>query len=129
MFELKKLFEPGKCAMANNRLHLRLDCEDCCHLLLRDSFCSATIKNISLGGALVQFQDPLPGVHVGDNCRVSLGGELTCEYNCEVVRIETSNVALRFIDMVSEYYHNESNHHIHRYHDHQHLVLAKTERA
>jgi hypothetical protein len=57
------------------------------------------VKNISLGGALVHFYDPLPGVHIGDTCKVSLGGELTCEYICEVVRVETSNVALRFIDM------------------------------
>jgi len=88
-----------------------------------------TVKNISLGGALMHFRDPLPGVLVGDNCKVSLGEVLTCEYNCEVVRVETSNVALKFIDMVSENYHNGWDHHINRYHDHQQHVLAKTERA
>jgi hypothetical protein len=126
---LKKLFDPGKYAMENKRLHLRLDCEDCCHLFMRDSLYSATVKNISLGGVLMHFHDPLPGVRVGDNCKVRLGEVLTCEYNCEVVRVETSNVALRFIDMVSENYPNGWDHHIRRYHDHQHLVLAKTERA
>jgi len=115
--------------MANNRLNLRLDCEDCCHLHVRDSFYSATVKNVSLGGALVHFHDPLPGVQIGDNCKVSLGEEFTYEYNCEVVRVETCDVALRFIDMVSENHPNEFDCYIHRYHYHQHLVLAKTERA
>lgn len=85
--------------MTDYRLHIRLDCEDRCHLHLRDSFYSAMVKNISLGGALVYFYDPLPAIHVGDNCKVSLGEDLACEYICEVVRVETSNVALRFIDM------------------------------
>jgi hypothetical protein len=96
---------------------------------LRDSYYAATVRNISLGGALVNFHDPLPGVHIGDNCRVSLGEELTCEYNCEVVRVETSDIALRFIDMVSENFPYEPDQLVHRYHDHQHTGLAKTGRT
>jgi len=85
--------------MAEHRLHIRLDCKDRCQLHLKDSFYPAIVKNISLGGALVHFQDPLPGVHIGDNCTVCLGGELDCEYICEVVRVGTSNIALSIIDM------------------------------
>jgi hypothetical protein len=89
--------------MEENRLHIRIDLEDRCHLHLRDSFYSAMVKNISLGGILVHFYDPLPSVHVGENCRVSLGEEQTCEYVCEVVRVEPSNVALRLIDLEIPY--------------------------
>jgi hypothetical protein len=85
--------------MVNNRLHIRLNCEDHCHLYLRNSFFSAVVKNISLGGALVHFLDPLVGFNVGDNCKVSLGKEPTCEYFCEVVRAENYSLALKFIDM------------------------------
>jgi len=85
--------------MTDHRLHKRLDCEESCRLLLKDSFYSGIVENISLGGALVHFYNPLPGVHVGDNCKVVLGRELTCGYICEVVRVGTSNVALRFIGM------------------------------
>jgi hypothetical protein len=85
--------------MAEHRLHTRLDCDDHCQLKLRDTFYPATVKNISLGGALVHFYDNLPGVNVGDNCNVSLGGELTCEYSCEVLRVETSKVALSIMGM------------------------------
>jgi hypothetical protein len=85
--------------MAYYRLQKRYDCEDHCQLRLRDSIYSAMIVNISVGGALVHFYDPLPGVHVGENCKMSLKKELTCVYNCEVVRVETSNIALRMIDI------------------------------
>ncbi|NTW50614.1 MAG: PilZ domain-containing protein, partial [Chlorobiales bacterium] len=51
--------------MVDNRHNKRLDCEECCHLRLRDSFYSAMIKNISLGGALVHFYDSQPGARVG----------------------------------------------------------------
>ena len=97
--KFEKPYEQGKCAMAGYRLHKRLDCEEHCYLRLRDSFYSAMVRNISLGGALVHFFYPLTGVHVGDNCKVSLGEELTFEYNCEVVRVETPDIALRFIDI------------------------------
>lgn len=85
--------------MTTHRLHVRLDCEDRCHLHLGDSYYPAMVKNISLAGALVHFYDPMPGIQVGDNCKVRLGGDLTCEYNCEVVRVETSKLALSLIDM------------------------------
>jgi hypothetical protein len=85
--------------MTDKRIHMRLDCEEHCKLHLKDLFYPAMVRNISLGGALVHFYDPLPGVNVGDNCKVSLNGDLYCEYDCEIARIDTSHVALRFIDM------------------------------
>ncbi len=82
--------------MANNRRHKRLDCEDHCYLHLGDSFYSGLIKNISMGGSLVRFSYPLA---VGDNCKVIMNSGLLCEFICEVVRVEVSNVALKFIDI------------------------------
>jgi hypothetical protein len=49
-----------------------------------------------MGGSLVRFSYPLA---VGDNCKVSMNSGLLCEFLCEVVRVEASNVALRFIDI------------------------------
>jgi hypothetical protein len=49
-----------------------------------------------MGNSLVRFSYPLA---VGDNCKVSMNSGLLCEFLCEVVRVEASNVALRFIDI------------------------------
>jgi hypothetical protein len=89
----------GKCAMGNQRLHIRLECKERCHLHLRDSFYSARAENISLGGVLVHFSDSLSGLHVGDNCKLTMNGHLNYEYLCEIARVETAHVALRFVGM------------------------------
>jgi hypothetical protein len=86
-------------AMANQRLHIRLECKERCHLHLRDSFYPARAENISLGGVLVHFDDSLPGLHVGDNCKLMMDGLHNYEYLCEIARVETAHVALRFIGM------------------------------
>ena len=52
-----------------------------------------------MGGALVQFFYLQPGIHVGDTIKMTLKRENTFEFNCEVIRVEASNVALRFIDI------------------------------
>jgi hypothetical protein len=85
--------------MAGYRLNKRVGRDNRCHLHLGDSYYAGLIKNISMGGALVHFYEPLPGLHVGDNCKLRLGEELTCEFICEVVRVEAPDVALRFIDI------------------------------
>jgi hypothetical protein len=82
--------------MAEDRAHKRLDCEDHCYFHVGDSFYSGIVKNISLGGALVNFLYPLT---VGEICKVSMNGRHNCEYDCEVVRVKTPDVALRFIDL------------------------------
>ena len=85
--------------MANRRHHIRLECKERCHLHLGDSFYPAVAENISLGGILVYFNDSPAGLYVGDNCRLTMNGHLYCEYLCEITRIETAHVALRFIGM------------------------------
>ena len=85
--------------MAGYRLNKRLDCEEFCHLHLRDSFYPARVENISLGGALVHFFYPLPGIRVGDNIKMTLSRETTFEFDCEVIRVVASDVALKFIDI------------------------------
>ena len=89
----------GETAMANYRLHARLECKERCHLHMRDSFYSARAENISLGGVLVHFNDSPPGLHVGDNCRLTMNGHLYCEYLCEITRVDTAHAALTFIGM------------------------------
>jgi hypothetical protein len=85
--------------MAGYRRHKRRVCEEYCHLHLGDSSYPARIENISFGGALVHFFRTLPGIHVGDKFKMTLKREITFEFNCEVIRVGTSNVALRFIDI------------------------------
>jgi hypothetical protein len=85
--------------MANQRLHIRLECKERCHLCLKDSLYPAIVENISLGGVLVHFNDSLPGLHVGDNCKLMMNGHLNYEYLCEISRVETAHVALRFVGM------------------------------
>ncbi|MGD0585289.1 MAG: PilZ domain-containing protein [Oryzomonas sp.] len=85
--------------MGNKRLHIRLECKERCQLHLRDSFYSARAENISLGGVLVHFNDPLPGLLVGDNCKLTMNGDHNYEYLCEIARVETAHVALRFVGM------------------------------
>ena len=83
--------------MEECRLHNRIDYDWQCSLHLCDTFYSAKVKNISLVGALVHCNDSLPGVLVGDQCKMSLNGELICKYDCKVVRVEASHIAVRFI--------------------------------
>lgn len=82
--------------MAEHKRRMRVDCEEQCRLLLRDSSYLATVKNISFGGALIHFYESLPDLHVGDRCKVRMNGESIREYSCEVVRIGTSDVAVMF---------------------------------
>ena len=80
----------------HTRRRMRVDCKDKCYLRLRDSIFLATVKDISMDGALLHFYDPLPGVHVGDDCNVGLDGENIYEYACKVARVDTSDVGLKF---------------------------------
>jgi hypothetical protein len=85
--------------MACNRRNTRRICKEYCQLYLGDSSYPARIENISFGGALVHFFCPLPGIHVGDELKMTLKREITFEFNCVVIRVGISNVALRFIDI------------------------------
>lgn len=85
--------------MPHYRIHKRLNCDEFGQLHLRDSFYPVRIENISPGGALVYNFCTLPDLHVGDNVRMTLKRKITFHFNCEVIRIETSYVALSFIDI------------------------------
>jgi hypothetical protein len=85
--------------MTGYRLNKRRDCEEYCHLHLKDSFYPARVENISMGGALVHFFYLQPGIHIGDMIKMTLKREITIVCDCEVIRVESSNVALRFIDI------------------------------
>lgn len=100
--ELNKRDKMGG-AMSENKRRIRVDCDDRCQLLLNDSSCLATVKNISFGGALIHFYNQLPDLHVGDNCKVRMNGEPSNEYSCEVVRVENYNIAVIFNDMERSY--------------------------
>jgi len=89
--------------MAEYKRRIRIDSEERCQLLLRDSSYLAKVKNISSGGALIHFYDPLPDLHVGDNCKVRMNEESTSEYSCEVVRVENSDIAVMFNDTARLY--------------------------
>ena len=85
--------------MAEYRHHIRVDCEKRCILQMRDLYYLVTVKNFSLGGALVNFYFPVQDLHVGDNCSISVGEGSFRKYFCEVVRVDTPKIALKFIDM------------------------------
>lgn len=86
--------------MENKRLNTRLECNERCQLRWSDSFYSATIRNVSLTGALVHFDNQLPDVQTGVKCTVHLCKDrdsYPCEYTCKIIRVETSDIALKFI--------------------------------
>jgi hypothetical protein len=87
--------------MPENRHHNRVDYEKNCQLRLGNWYYLARVKNISLDGALVDFYAPPPDLHVGDYCEVSMSmdGDYLGEYSCEIVRVETSHIALKFTGM------------------------------
>ena len=84
--------------MTGQRRHVRSNDGNRCNLRLRDAYYFAKVKNISLSGALMEIYFPPEGLHVGNNCQVNLYGDDLYNYDCEVVRVENSNIALRFID-------------------------------
>jgi hypothetical protein len=89
--------KPMECAMADQRLNLRLKHEWQCNVHLANSSYYAMTKNISSSGVLVHFLDPLPDVHVGDKCILSLNRGLLLRYDSEVARVEASNIAFRLL--------------------------------
>ncbi len=85
--------------MSEHRIHDREYCEIKCNMHRECLYYPAMVKNISPGGALVSFYVTHPNLHVGDNCEVFIGGENLRKYSCEIVRIHSLDVALKFIDM------------------------------
>lgn len=84
--------------MAEHRNDTRVDCNETCIMRLGDLHLAGTVKNFSLGGALVHFHSSPPPLTIGDNCIINLDGGSLLEYSCEVVRVETTNIAFIFAD-------------------------------
>lgn len=80
--------------MEEHRLDIRADCKEKCILRLGNLHHLATVKNISFGGVLVNLYFTPPDLHTGDNCNISMNGKFLREYSCEVVRVETPDIAL-----------------------------------
>ena len=84
--------------MVEKRHDIRADCEGKCILYFRDSDYLVTLNNFSLGGALVRFSTATPALHIGDRCKLKMDGGFLEEYTCEVIRVETTEIALKFAD-------------------------------
>ena len=85
--------------MAELRRDIKDYCDVKCVMHLRGLHYFATVKNISLGGALVHFNFSTHSLHVGDTCNVSMNGGPIREYPCELVRVKHHIIALKFTDM------------------------------
>lgn len=84
--------------MEELRHDIRVDCEEKCVMHLGGLHYFATFRNISSSGAVVHFNTSQPGLHIGDNCIISVDGGPIREYSCEVVRVENPDIVVRFID-------------------------------
>ena len=82
--------------MQEHRRHNRVDSDEKCILNFSGWYYQATVKNISSGGALLHPNDPLPELHVGDDCNVNMKRKSLRDHPCKVARVETSHVALKF---------------------------------
>lgn len=82
--------------MKEHRQYKRTNSEYECTLQLNDWYYPATVKNCSQGGAYLYLHLPLPDLHLGDNCNLSMNAEYSREQSCEVVRIDIPNIALKF---------------------------------
>ena len=84
--------------MEAHRQDIRVDCDETCLLHMGDLHLEAKVENFSLGGALVHFNGSPPALHIGDNCKIRMEAGSLREYSCEVIRVETTKIALKFAD-------------------------------
>ena len=84
--------------MVEKRHDIRADCKEKGVLYFGDTSYLVKVNNFSLGGALVHFRSKTPALHIGDHCRIKMDGGSLHEYFCEVTRIETATIALKFAD-------------------------------
>ncbi|MBT0664966.1 PilZ domain-containing protein [Geobacter pelophilus] len=90
--------------MKEDRKHPRIDCEEYCMLNMSGWYYPATVKNVSLEGALVTSSKLLTSLNAGDTCTILVGeGSYSyCECSCKVVRVEGHDVALKIFHGSSE---------------------------
>lgn len=83
--------------MGEKRRDKREQCELRCVLSFEDGNFMGEVKDISLSGVLLRPNTHVGNIHVGDMCRVSLGGELDQILVCEVVRFDGAKIAVKVI--------------------------------
>jgi hypothetical protein len=90
--------------MKEDRKHPRINCEEYCMLNMSGWYYPATVKNVSLEGALVTSSKQLTGLTAGDMCTILVGeGSYSyCECSCKVVRVDGQDVALKIYHGSSE---------------------------
>jgi hypothetical protein len=85
-------------AMAK-RLSTRLECTEKCQLHVDGAYHPVVLKNISKSGMLLYFSGQLPKVRAGDKCGLYLCNDRNvcpCEFACEIIRVETAAIAVKF---------------------------------
>lgn len=89
--------------MGINGQSIRILCDALCHLNYEGINYHGTIENISLSGALIRMSGTTPkGIRPGDTCGLVLcsnPGVCPIEYNCTVVRLDSSLVGVQFVAM------------------------------
>jgi hypothetical protein len=83
--------------MEDQRQNIRLKYEWQCNVHLANSSYHTMTKNISSSGVLVHSLDPVPDIHVGDKCILTLNRGYLLRYDSEVVRVEAPTIAFRLL--------------------------------
>jgi hypothetical protein len=81
--------------MEDQRRSTRVECEDNSLLNAKGMHYFGTVCNISSGGALIRCQWH-PDVLVGDECDLVVEGGICQEFQCHIVRIDATRVAVKF---------------------------------
>jgi hypothetical protein len=90
--------------MKEDRRHPRSNCEEYCMLSLSGWYYPATVKNVSLEGALVTSSKLLNDLSAGDTCTILVGEDTYSYYECSctVVRVDGHDVAVKIFHGSSE---------------------------
>jgi hypothetical protein len=83
--------------MKEDRKHPRSNCEEYCMLNMSGWYYPATVKNVSLEGALVTSSKLPTDLNTGDMCTILVGEDTYSYYECSctVVRVAGHDVALK----------------------------------
>lgn len=86
--------------MINSRYAVRSNRIDSCLLNSNGETYACTLENISLTGAMVNCGHEFRNIRPGNSCGLNLCNDPTKynEYSCQVVRITSSKIGLRFIN-------------------------------
>jgi len=84
--------------MVEKRHDIRADCEEKGILYFGDTNYLVNVNNFSLGGTLVHFRSATPALRIGEHCKLRMDGGSLHVYSCEVIRIGSTTIALKFAD-------------------------------